>query len=151
MLEKWKRKWAQKYIDESEQRIKKEVDIRVAKVLSQMDIIDVLLKDFHGVFSNEFARPEEKLDGQSHLQMLMWAYQQNNDICFKYLYEWVVDSTGNEMVKRAPTEKEYSIYGRAQISTMILWKREVGRLAGLYEEWLEKNKAPEFDPSQGVD
>lgn len=116
------------------------VNQRVAVAISRMDSFEPLMKEFHGVFSKEYQRPEEQLNTQSQIQMKMWGYQQSKDPSFKYLTEWIMNVQSNETLKRAPVTPERIMYGRAQVSCMILFVKEIGRLALLYEEILEKNK-----------
>lgn len=125
--------------------IELEVNKRVAKFISQMDPFEPLLKHYNGIFSEEFERPEEKMDARSHLGFIMWAYTQRNDPNFTYLLDWIANSAGNETIKRASITPERIQYGRAQISNIVLIKREVSRLANLYEEKLAQGREEGFD------
>lgn len=134
-----------RYIEEVDERVNQ----RVAQVLAQMDPFEPLLKHFHGVFSGEFTRSEENLDERSALQLMMLGYRLKNDISFKYLTEWIMNSQGNAMI-RAPARTndergEILLWGKAQIASMILFVKEVGRLSLLYEDILEKQKGNDFN------
>lgn len=131
---------APRYFEEFDLRVNQ----RVAKIISEMDTFEPLMKEFHGVFGKEWEHPEEKLDDRSKTTMLMWAYGQSHDPHFKHITDWVMNTQGNETLKRAPVTAERVLYGRAQISTMILFVKEVGRLSLLYEEMMEKNKPENF-------
>lgn len=113
---------------------------RLVQTLAQMDPLEPAMKEFHGIFSKEFEKPEQKLDERSYLGFIMWAYQQKTDPHFNYMIDWIMNSAGNETIKRAPITEARTQYGRAQISNMVLFRKEIGRLSSLYEEKLEKNK-----------
>jgi len=124
---------------------------RIAKIFSKIDPLEMILRDYNGIFSEEFEHPEEKLDVRGQLGMKMWAYQQKTDPHFNFMVDWIMNSAGNETMKRAPITEARTQYGRAQIANMMLLKREVGRLSSLYEEELEKNKLQEFDENTTVE
>lgn len=145
---------ASEYISDVEARAKDfelKVNQRVAEYIGHMDPFQPLMKEFHGIFSDEFEHPEEKLDDRSRIGFLMWAYQQKSDPSFRFMTEWIMNSQANETLKRAPVTPERIQYGRAQISTVILFKREIGRLALLYEEILAKQKGEDIDIGLGVE
>ncbi len=125
------------------------VNQRVALTMSRMDPFEPLMKEFHGVFSEEYEHPEEKLDARGQLLMKMLGYQLRDDPSFKYLIDWIMNTQGNAAFK-APTRTneergEVLMYGKAQISTSILLKRELKRLASLYEEMKgDKPDAPDL-------
>lgn len=140
MFEKIAKFIAPKYIKNLESRaqdIEFKINQRVAEVISKIDPFEILRKEFHGIFSEEFDRPEDKLDERGKLGMAMWAYSQKSDPYFEYMTAWIMNSAGNETVKRAPLIPERMQYGRAQISTMVLFRKEIGRLSSLYEEKLK--------------
>lgn len=120
---------------------------RIARTLAQMDPFEPLMRQFRGIFSEEFERPEENLDPRSHLGFIMWAYQQHTDPHFQFLMNWVINTQGNATLKKGNPTPETILYGRAQISAPILIKKEVSRLAVLYEEVLKKQHGEEFDES----
>ncbi len=111
-----------------------EANLRVAKILANMDPLEPVLKMFHGVFSEEYERPEDRLDDRSKMNLMMWAHQMYKDPSFKYVTDWICNTFGNETMKRAPISAERTQYGRAQISTMILFRKEIKRLSNLFEE-----------------
>jgi hypothetical protein len=130
---------------EREQHIDNEVNQRVAQVLAQQDPFEPLLKDFHGIFSEEHERVEDPLDERGQISMRLWAYQNSDSPAFKRMTEWIMNTTGNETLKRAAVTPERILYGRAQISGMILFVREVKRLSEAYKDMLQK--PGEFDAS----
>lgn len=132
-------------LDSREREIDEAIAQRVAEIVSKMDPFEPAMKLFHGIFSDEFEHPEDKLAPDGHLQLTMWAYQQSTDPAFKHLTEWVMNSAGNETVKRAPVTVERTLYGRAQIASMVLFVKEVNRLGAIYEDLLDKQKLQTFD------
>jgi hypothetical protein len=139
-------------LEKKEKDINNEVNIRVAKIISQMDPFEPLLKEYHGVFSEEFERVEDKLDEGSRISMAMWANMQAKDPHMQRMIQWVMDSAGNDTMKRAPISVERTQYGRAQIANMILWKREIRRLSSIYEDILKKGRGSEdFDENLSID
>ena len=134
-----------------ETNIQQKVDQRVAEILGKIDVLDYLLKDFHGTFSKFYERPEDKLDARSRLSMVMWGYSQNKDPNFEYLTDWIQDHYANEQLRNAPVTTERILYGRALIGMVDLLKREVNRLSNVYEDMLEDNKVQKFDPTVTVE
>ena len=116
----------------------REVNLRVAEIINKTDPLDPVLKMYHGVFSEEYERPEDKLDKRSQLNMKMWANQMYKDPSFEYVTSWICNTFGNETLKRAPISVERTQYGRAQISSILLFRREIKRLSDLYENMLKK-------------
>lgn len=132
----------------------KKINQRVAKIISELDPVDLLMKEYNGIFSKDFDRAEERLDERSRIEMYMWGWRQKHDPCFEHMVNWIMDSAGNETMKGKILDENFKsrmLYGRAQISNMILLKKEVGRLSSLYEEILEEKKGKEFDSSVGVE
>lgn len=127
-------------VAEKERILNATVGQRVAETLAKMDPFEHLFKEFHGIFSEEFERPEEKLDTRSRLSLTMWAYQQATDPSFKFLTNWVMNTQGNETLKRAAVTPERILYGRAQISSTLLFVNEIKRLGALYEDMLKKDQ-----------
>lgn len=124
---------------------------RYAELVSKMDPLEPLFKNLSIVYSEEFTRVEEKLDDKSQLGFMMWAYGTKNDRYFNFLVDWIINSHGNETLKRAPVTNERTLYGRAQISSMVLLRAEVGRLSSLYEEKLEEMRQDKFDTAVTVE
>lgn len=127
-------------VEEKEQQLDALIGQRIAQTLARMDPFELIFKEFHGIFSDEFERPEEKLDTRSRLSLTMWAYQQSTDPSFKYLMDWVMNTQGNETLKRAAVTPERILYGRAQISGALLLVKEVKRLGAQYEDMLKKDQ-----------
>lgn len=138
-------------IVEKENQLDQLVNMRVATVLAKMDPFEPLMHQFRGIFSEEFEKPEDRLDPQSNLRLIMWAYQQTNDPQFNYLMNWVIDTQANATLKKGNPTPETILYGRAQISAPILIKREISRLGLLYEELLKKQKGEEFEENLSVE
>lgn len=126
-----------------------EVNLRLAKIMNNLDPFEPVLKLFYGVFSEEYERPEDKLDARSQMNLKMWAYQMYKDPSFKYITDWLMNTFGNETLKRAPISAERTQYGRAQISTMILFKKEMERLSNLHEDAIKPEE--NFDKNITVD
>lgn len=133
--------YARRLDNEVEERIGQ----RVAEIMSKMDPFQPAMKLFHGIFSEEFEHPEENLDAAGQLRLTMWAYQQSTDPAFKHMTHWVMNSAGNETIKRAPVTVERGLYGRAQIASMVLFVKEIQRLANVYADMLDKQKLETFD------
>lgn len=129
-----------------------EANRRYAKMIADMDPFEGIFQKLSVVFSKEFTLPGDELDSPSLLRLAMWAYKENGDPQFNYLLDWIINSNGNETFKAKAASKEdladRMLYGKAQISSMKLLKKEVGRLSGIYEEYLKKMKGdPDFDPN----
>lgn len=105
------------------------------------------MRHYRGVFSEEYEHPESKLDEKSKLAMAMWAWKTEEDPCFKYLVDWIQNTEGNAAIKRGNPTPETILYSRAILSSMILLKREIGRLSAQYKELLAK-KDDEFNSFQ---
>lgn len=144
-LQKFKTKIARSLVPEYFRDFDDKVNQRVANVMLSVDPFEALMKRFHGVFSKEYQRAEEQLDDRSQLQMMMWGSQQCRDPSFKYMTEWVMNMQANETLKRAPVTEERILYGRAQVSCMLLFVKEVERLGLLYDDYLQKQKNPDFN------
>lgn len=134
------------YIQALRSKQQSEVDRRVALVLSNIDILDYILKDFHGTFSNYYERLEDKLDARSRLGLLMWAYTQAKDPNLEYITSWITDTYANDMLRSAPVTTDSILYRRAQIAMVELFKREITRLSNEYELILNKQTDLDFDP-----
>ena len=124
------------------------VNQRVAKVLSEMDPLEPFMKKFHVVFSEDFSRPEEKLDTRGQLMMEMWGYQQRDDPSFKFMCDWIINTQGNNTLRKGRNDSEW-FFGRASIINIELLKKEVGRLASAYEKRLAEKDS--FDASSSVE
>ena len=131
--------------------VENQVNLRVAAVLAQMDPFEPLLKQFHGVFSTEYEHPEENLDDRGRLTLLTWAWTTRSDPGFKWLTEWIMNTQANETLKRAAVTPDRILYGRAQISCMILFVKEVTRLAEAYDEILTNRKPQDFEENDPLE
>lgn len=129
--------------------IEERVNQRIAKVLLDMDPFEPFMRKYHGVFSEQFEHPEDKLDAKGQLLMKSWGYQQRNDPSFKFMTEWMLNTQGNNTLRKAKIDHEW-FFGRACIVSIELFVRETGRLAGLYEELIEKDKN-QFDENLTVE
>lgn len=140
-----------KVILKKEREIDSIIGQRVAEIVSKMDPFEPLMKQFHGVFSEEYQHPEQQLSDPGQIQMEMLGFQLKDDPSFRYLTEWMMNTQGNATIK-APnlnrdTALDIMLYGRAQISTMILLKKEVSRLASLHQERLRKSRGETISTS----
>ena len=117
------------------------VDARVASTLAGMDPLQLLMREYSLVFTDDFTRPEEGLDSKADLMMKTWAYQTRDDPSFGFFCDWIMNSYGNEMLKRSPISEKSMIYARAQVSGIMQFRKEVSRLAMLYEEMLERRRS----------
>ena len=143
-------KYIQSLIDEGIYN-EKVINNRVAEIITHMDPFEPLMKKFNGIFSVEYERPEDQLNEQSRIGMYMWGWQQHNDIHFQYMVDWIMNKSGNSLLKTGnPTELQ-TFYKRAEIANMILYRKEVGRLSSIYEDLLSRNKGEDFDSSSAVE
>lgn len=127
------------------------VNRRVVETLAKMDPFEPLMKEYNGIFSREYERPEDSLNSQGKVGMYIWAWQQKNDPYFAYMVDWIMNKSGNSLLKKEnPTELQ-TFYKRAEIANMILYRKEVGRLASNYEEMLSKKGSQEFDDTVGIE
>lgn len=139
-------------VKEVEKYLEQRANQRAAEIISKMDPYEPLLKEYHGVFSEENEKVEERLNDQGKLGMAMWAYGQRGDPHLARMIEWIMNNAGNEVLKRAPISADRTQYGRAQIANMILFRREIGRLALLYEEMLKKHgQSDDFDENRTIE
>lgn len=132
-----------------------ETNRRVAEIVSKMDPFEPLMKQFHGIFSEEFQHPEEKLDTSGKLTMYMMGHRIAKDPHFKYLTDWIANGQGNATLKAKGLTRENAadimLYGRAQISTITLLLKELGRLGSNYEEILAKQEEGAFTSTNTVE
>lgn len=133
------------------QEVELSVNQRVAEIISKMDPLEPLLKEFHGVFSREYERPEDMLNPQGQFLMESWGYSQADDPSFKYLTDWIMNVHANETLRHAPVTTDRILYGRAQLAVMLLYKNEVQRLSQKYKDRLDKNKPVAFDETISTD
>lgn len=134
-----------------ERSLDDEIGRRVAQALAQMDPFEPLMREYGSIFSDEYERMEEKLNPQSQMQLMMWGYRQKDDPSFKYFMDWCINTYAQAAIKKGHPTPETILYGRAQISAPILMKKEVSRLALLYEDLLRKQKGEEFDADLSVE
>ena len=124
------------------------INQRVAEIVAKMDPWELIMKEYHGVFSEEYQHPEYQLNEQGKFLMEAFGYQVNNDPSLKYLIEWIMNVQGNSTIKAPKMTRDSAfdvlLYGRAQIATMLLLKKEVGRLASNYQARVDKQKGEAF-------
>lgn len=132
-----------------ERQIEEIINQRVAEVITQMDPFEPLMRKYHGIFSEQYTKPEDKLDDPSRLRLFMWAYGLENEASFKYLTDWIQNTQGNATIRKAQNSDEW-FYGRAALSVMSLFIQEVSRLASHYKAMMEKRDR-EFDASKITD
>lgn len=130
----------------NERAFNEKVNIRVADIITQMDPFEPLMRKYHGVFSEQYERVEDKLDDQSKLRLFMWAFGVEKDPSFKYLTDWIQNTQGNATLRKAKTDHEW-FYGRVAIAMITLLTEEVSRLASHYKSILAKQKN-QFDPHE---
>lgn len=136
-------------LKQKEREIDNEANRRLAEMVSRMDPLEPLMRKHSVVFSDEFERVEDDLDDKSRMMMAMWAYGQKRDPYQKRMIDWIVNTAGNEMLKSpARTNEdrgEILLWGKSQISNMILYRKEIGRLSVIYEEKLAELNGKDFD------
>lgn len=116
-----------------EKKIQQEVDQRVAEALSKMDPFEPFLRKYHGIFSEEFVKPEDNLGQISKIKLYAWAYTNRGDPSFIHLTNWIQNVQGNNTLRKAKSDYEW-FFGRCAIVMVELYVKEVSRLARLYEE-----------------
>lgn len=127
------------------------VNQRVMAIIAKMDPFEPLMKEYNGIFSTEHEHPEDTLDEPGKLGMRMWAYGVSHDPHFKRLTQYIMDTQANETLKRAPVTEARIQYGRAQISSMILFRKEIGRLSLAYEDTLAGKGREEFNSEKATE
>mgnify|MGYP007100042648 CR=1 FL=1 len=150
MVEKIRIKLARWIAKKHIESIENSVNQRVAEVISKMDPFEPFFKRFGGVFSKEHLRPEQNLDARSTLMLITWGYQQRDDPSFKYMYDWIMNNQGQDAIKKGNPTPETILYSRALMVIMPLLKREIERLASIYEDKL-RDKDSEFDTTITVE
>lgn len=141
--------FAKPFIEELERSFDQRVDQRVAKVLTERDPFEPLLENFKGTFAEEYERPEERLNQQGQIAMRIWGWQQTKDPSFIHITDWIMDKAGNQLIKKGLPSTDRQLFTRAQISTMLLLRKEASRLATLYEEMIGPEQ--EFTSDSTVD
>jgi len=136
-------------LEERECTIEQTVNQRVATIVSQMDPFEPFLKKYHGIFSEEFARPEDNLNDQGKILLYGWAYTQVKDPSFRHLTEWIQNMQGNLTLRKAKNDHEW-FYGRCAVIVVELLVKEVRRLAVNYEGLMVRKDKP-FDDSLSVE
>lgn len=132
-------------LDKCFAQVDNEVNQRVASVLAKMDPFELVMREYHGVFGEDFEHPEDKLSSQSTLQLRTLGYTLADDPSFNFLCEWIMNSQGNETLIKAPVTVERTLYGRAQISAMLAFRKEVRRLSEAYKDMLAEMRGDSFD------
>jgi hypothetical protein len=122
-----------------------EVNQRVAFTLSKMDPFELVMREYHGVFGEDFEHPEDRLDERSVYALRSFGYTIANDPSFIFLCEWIMNSQANETLLKAAPTPERILYGRAQLSAMLAFRKEVRRLSAGYEDMMAQNRGEEFD------
>lgn len=130
-------------LEKQKQELEFVVNNRVADALFKMDPFEPLMKKYNVVFSEEWERPEERLDEISQIRMYTWAYGVETDPSFRHIMNWFRNTQGNATLQKGKHHDEW-LYGRAAVSTITLLVREVGRLASRYRDIMTE-KGHEFD------
>lgn len=126
-----------------------EINRRVAEVLLKMDPFEPFLKKYNVIFSEEWERPEDRLNDQSRTMLFQWAYGLEGDPSWKHLTDWVRNTQGNATLRKGRHSDEW-FYGRAAVIVVGLFVDEVRRLSSHYKEILAQ-KGHTFDPHLVVD
>lgn len=126
-------------------------DRRYAALAAELNPWDIVLQDFNGVFSVEYDRPEDALDGAQQMTLEQWAWMQAKAPHFNYLIEWIMNTNANQTLKRATNPGNSILYCRALLAAMVLFRKEVRRLASKYEDRLKKDKVEDFSPAITVE
>lgn len=126
-------------------------DRKFAELVFKMDPFEPIMRQFHGVFSSQYEHPEDNLNPQSQFILKSFGYKVRDDPGFKFITEWIMNTQGNETLKRSTPTPERILYGRAQISGILAFVNEIGRLASLYEEDIEKKQRGDFDGELSVE
>lgn len=138
-------------VDKMRIEIENLVNQRVAQTLLQMDPFEPLLRKYKGSFSEVYERPEDKLDATGRMKLMMLGYHLNTDPSFKYFIQWMLDTEGNNYIRKGNPTPESMLYSRAMLAAPTLMKREIRRLAALYEDEVERNKPEEFNEDVTVE
>ena len=128
---------APKYIDSLEQQIidaQNSANQRVAKMIGDIDPLEPLFTKFSSIFSEVFESPEEGLDEKGYYGFLMWAYTQDGDPYFKHYMKWIMNSEGNNLIRKGHPTPENILYSRALLANCELMRKDVKRLANIYRE-----------------
>lgn len=139
------KKLLKKYEEHDERKAREIASQRIAVILSKMDPLEPLLKEYFGVFSEQYEHPEERLNERGQLSMMMMGFQLMDDPSFEYMCRYVMDNAGNDIIKATNPSMERLTYSRAQIATMLLVKKEVKRLGELYKQRIKKTDPEDFD------
>lgn len=131
-------------LEKQKAELEQAVNGRVADILFKMDPFEPLMKKYNVIFSEEWDKPEDKLNDQSRLTLFMWAYGVKKDPSFIHLTDWIRNTQGNATLRKAAQNDEW-FYGRAAIATITLFVSEVGRLASHYEKILAERNGAGFD------
>lgn len=148
-IAKWLSPEYAKELEQKEKTIQQEIDQRVAEAIMQTDPFEPFLKKFHGIFSEQFVKPEDNLSPQSKIQLFSWAYSSRSDPSFIHLTNWIENVQGNNTLRKAKTDHEW-FFGRCAIVTVELLTAEVSRLARQYEE-VVMGKVEAFDSDLTVE
>lgn len=131
---------AKDYVAQLDAEHQARVDQRVAEIVAKHDPFEALLKNFEGTFSEDYERAEERLDAAGQMAMKLWGYQQAHDPSFKYVLDWIMNKAGNKLIQTGLPSVERQLFTRAQISTMLLLRKEARRLSMLYEELIGREE-----------
>lgn len=144
-------------LEKEAERLKAEtrhaIDQRVAEIVSQLDPLDPLLRNFNGVFDERREQPEDGLSEPDRIAMEMFGYRNHTDPHFHFLMDWIVNTNASAMMKKPVGTQEQIVlghmYARALIAVSSLLKEKIGRLSSLYERRTQRGTA--FDPHKTVE
>lgn len=127
------------------------INQRVAQVLLQMDPFEPLFRTYKGAFSEVYEKPEDKLDETGRMKMMMLGYHLRSDPSFKFLIQWMLDTEGNNYIRKGHPTPQNLLFSRAMLTSPLLLRREIDRLGSAYDDWMSKNKPEEFDEDLTVE
>lgn len=127
--------------------IEQEINQRIAALMLKMDPFELVMREYRGVFGQDFEHPEDNLDARGVLNLRSFGYTIATDPSFNFLCDWIMNSQGNETLLKAAVTPERILYGRAQISAMLAFRKEVRRLSAAYEDMRDKQNGRDYDPT----
>lgn len=134
-----------------EQMLDDKVNQRVAAALLQMDPFEPLMRMYTGAFGDVYERPEDMVDEVSHKRMLMWAYALVDDPSFIFFIQWILNTEGNNFIRFVEPTPEKLLFSRAMVAAPLLIRREVRRMANVWEKYLEDQRPVDFDEHSSVE
>lgn len=132
-------------IMQREAAIETTVNQRVAMLMSKLDPLSLVMREYNGIFHERAEHVEDKLDARGQLAIKVFAYGVMYDPAWERLTQFVMDAQGNTTLKDMALTTERTFYGRAFIASVIAIKKELERLGNQYADMLKANKKDAFD------